>query len=75
MGSIPEVKRSIPKVNRVWGKVWLCAQGRRCLAKAWVVYWRCAETKTKGAWSGIASGGVKTTRVLSSEVGQKVRTW
>ena len=42
-----------------------------------MVYWRCAETKTetKGAWLGITSGGMKTARVYSSEVGQRVRTW
>ena len=39
------------------------------------MYWRCAETKTKGARSGMVSGGVEPARVLSSEVGQKVRTW
>ena len=37
--------------------------------------WRCTETKTEGAQSGIMSGGVETARVLSSEVGQKVRMW
>ena len=39
------------------------------------MYWRCAETETEGARSGITSGGVETARVLSSEVGQKVGTW
>ena len=39
------------------------------------MYWRCTETETEGARLGITSGGVETTRVLSSEVGQKVRMW
>ena len=74
-GSFPKVKGSIPKVSRVWGRVWSCAQGGRCHAKVLVVYWRCAEIETKGAWLGIMSGGVETTRVYSSEVGQRVRMW
>ena len=69
------MKGSVPEVSRVQGKAWLCTRGWRCLAKAWVVYWRCTKTKTEGAWLGIASGGVETTRVFSSEVGQKVRMW
>ena len=69
------MKGSVPEASRVQGRVRLCTRGWRCLAKAWVMYWRCAETETKGARLGIASGGVETTRVLSSEVGQKVRTW
>ena len=55
-------------------RVWSCAQDKRCLAKVWVVYLRCTKAKTKGAWSGIVSEGVETTRVCSSEMGQRVRT-
>ena len=64
-----------PKLAGVMVRVWSCARGRRCLAKVRVVYWGCAKTETEGAWSGIMSGGVETTGVYSSEVGQRVRMW
>ena len=63
------------KLAEVRVRVQSCTRGRRCLAKVWVVYWGCAETETKGAQSGIVSGGVETTGVYSSEVGQRVRMW
>ena len=69
------MKGSVPEVSRVWGRAWSCTRRWRCLAKVWVVYWRCAETETDSARSGITSGGVETARVCSSAVEQRVRMW
>ena len=64
-----------PKLVGVGVRVQSCARGRRCLAKVQMVYWRCTEIETKGAQLGIASGGVETAGVYSSEVGQRVWIW
>ena len=74
-GAFPRWREAFLKLAGVGVRVQSCAQGRRCLAKVQVVYWRCTEIETKGARSGIMSGGVETAGVYSSEVGQRVRTW